>query len=70
MKIAPSILAANTVRLEDQVREAESGGADLIHVDVTDVDVTDGHYRMNLKSMVESIAAQHHSSSAPVRPCW
>jgi ribulose-phosphate 3-epimerase len=36
VKIAPSILAADFTRLGDQVREAEMGGADYIHVDVMD----------------------------------
>lgn len=35
-KIAPSILAADFMRLGEQVREAEAGGADYIHVDVMD----------------------------------
>ncbi len=35
-KIAPSILAADFTRLGEQVREAEAGGANLIHCDVMD----------------------------------
>jgi ribulose-phosphate 3-epimerase len=34
--IAPSILAADFCRLADQVAQAESGGADWIHLDVMD----------------------------------
>ncbi|ADH63947.1 ribulose-phosphate 3-epimerase [Allomeiothermus silvanus DSM 9946] len=34
--IAPSVLAADFTRLGEQVREAQEGGADLIHVDVMD----------------------------------
>jgi len=37
--IAPSILSADFASLGDQVREAETGGADWIHVDVMD-----GHF--------------------------
>lgn len=36
IKIAPSILAADFAKLGDQIREAEAGGADQIHVDIMD----------------------------------
>ncbi len=36
IKIAPSILNADFGHLADQVRQAEAGGADYIHVDVMD----------------------------------
>lgn len=41
--IAPSLLAADVLRLGEQVREAESGGADRIHLDIMD-----GHFVPNL----------------------
>jgi ribulose-phosphate 3-epimerase len=36
LRIAPSILSADFTRLGEQIREAEEGGADWIHVDVMD----------------------------------
>lgn len=36
VRIAPSILAADFTRLGEQIAEAESGGADQIHIDVMD----------------------------------
>jgi ribulose-phosphate 3-epimerase len=36
VKLAPSILNADFGRLADQVRQAEEGGADYIHVDIMD----------------------------------
>ena len=36
IKIAPSILAADFTRLGQQVRAAQDGGADLLHIDVMD----------------------------------
>ena len=43
VQIAPSILSADFARLGDEISAVESGGCDIIHVDVMD-----GHFVPNL----------------------
>ncbi|NIR12691.1 MAG: ribulose-phosphate 3-epimerase, partial [Desulfobacterales bacterium] len=36
VKLAPSILSADLLRLGDEIKAAEDAGADFIHIDVMD----------------------------------
>lgn len=64
VKLAPSILAADFLRLGEQVREAERAGANRIHVDVMD-----GHFVPPITFgplIVSALADEVHSAGAIV----
>ena len=59
--ISPSVLAADFSHLADEVKRAETAGADAFHVDVMD-----GHFVKNLSMGPDIVAAINRSTSLPL----
>ena len=61
IRIAPSILSANFVRLEEDIKAAENAGAHMLHIDVMD-----GHFVPNITIGYSVVAAIRKITRLPL----
>ncbi len=61
IRIAPSILSANFVRLEEEIQAAEKAGAHMLHIDVMD-----GHFVPNITIGYGVVAAIRKITKLPL----
>ena len=61
MKLAPTLMCADLLRMGEQVRLLEEGGVDLFHVDVMD-----GHFVPNLTLGPDFVAAVRRATELPI----